>query len=182
MNHQLFGESAVVPSTFANEHNIFRKEITISSARDGIDVAVLQLTSLRFEGGRKMKEFSSQLQGSNFRGVRLKETQPTRTLPLPDATTESAVRSRVVTNLISFIEKRFETLQECLVLSQQLYLTHPNGQRTDKSCPFMATMLFQSSLVITDIFFKAWLKDLMKRHAKGNGKSSKFALETTTMV
>ena len=64
-----------------------------------------------------MKEFSSQLQGSNFRGVQLKETQPTRTLPLPDATTESAVRNRVVTNLISFIEKRFETLQESPVLS-----------------------------------------------------------------
>ena len=47
-----------------------------------------------------MKEFSSQLQGSNFRGVQLKETQPTRTLPLPDVTTESAVRSRVVTNFI----------------------------------------------------------------------------------
>ena len=64
-----------------------------------------------------MKEFSSQLQGSNFSGVQLKETQPTRTLPLPDATTESAVRSRVVTNLISYIEKRFETLQESPVLS-----------------------------------------------------------------
>ena len=73
-----------------------------------------------------MKELSSQLQGSNFRGVQLKETQPTRTLPLPDATTESAVRSRVVTNLISFIEKRFETLQESPVLSTAAVF-HPSN-------------------------------------------------------